>query len=528
MLATVLFSLAQSQTQVGDFTFHTRILANGVRTAAVQDLGAADGEHAGKASIFVVVAAGNRDETAETTGLAHLTEHALFTGTAKTGDDEHDRIVIEELGGESNASTRDDYTIYYDHLIPVSALDRVLAMEVDRMANLIWDEKAVLHERERLRIEEQHTWTPATTRQEQLEHAVYRKEGYRHGLRDEEGHTLAPTLGVPVIREFYERWYRPQFTTVLVVTPGDPAEALAAIEKAFGSWQEREPKFVPKRASEKPPLGPRTLRFASGLAQQRVELCWVVPPRAHTDSIKLAALATFFDRVKTSTGETFQAAYEERQGSSLFRIAANGPDAEQEIRSMLKRVIESSFLDDEDALGAVWDVLPNRFSSLPLRARPYFSVAAEFARFYAYGEEKILADWQPKISEDLEPAELVGPWMNYLRPEWETKVIFLPAKDPAAARELPTDTSALAKFAQDAGEAGEYQLAVRAYTELLARKPNRMNTVIYLATRGQLHMDREKWDAAIADFEEALTVVDYPAVRELLKEAKQRKATGGN
>ena len=66
-----------------------------------------------------------------------------------------------------------------------------------------------------------------------------------------------------------------------------------------------------------------------------------------------------------------------------------------------------------------------------------------------------------------------------------------------------------------------------AYTELLNRNPNRMNTVIYLATRGQLHMDHEDWDAAIQDFEEALTVVDYPAVREMLKEAQRRKAEAG-
>ena len=117
---------------------------------------------------------------------------------------------------------------------------------------------------------------------------------------------------------------------------------------------------------------------------------------------------------------------------------------------------------------------------------------------------------------------------THLDPKRRVMVHFTAAKDAASARELPADTKELAKFAQDAGEAGEYQLAVAAYTELLHRKPNRMNTVIYLATRGQLYMDHEDWDAAIADFEEALTVVDYPAVREMLKEAKRRQAEGGS
>ena len=50
-----------------------------------------------------------------------------------------------------------------------------------------------------------------------------------------------------------------------------------------------------------------------------------------------------------------------------------------------------------------------------------------------------------------------------------------------------------------------------------------MNTVIYLASRGQVHLDRRDFDAAIADFETALDVVDYPAVRQLLEEALDRR-----
>ena len=270
-----------SSIQVGEHSFLSRRLDNGLRAFAVRDA-AEDAE--GRASIFVVVSAGNRDESVETTGLAHLTEHALYTGTAKTGDDEHDRIVMKELGGESNASTRDDYTIYYDHRIPAEALPRVLAMEADRMANLIWDEPAVLHERERLRIEERNTWNPSISRQELLEFAVYQQEGYRYGRRDEQGHTKAPGLGMDLIREFYETWYRPEHTAVLVVTPNDPAQALDQIEEAFGAWQGKPGIELPPRKREGKPFGPRTRRFESGLAQDRVELCWVVPARTKTSA----------------------------------------------------------------------------------------------------------------------------------------------------------------------------------------------------------------------------------------------------
>ena len=509
-----------SSFEVGEHSFVTRRLDNGVRAFVVQDA-AEDAD--GLASIFVVISVGNRDESEATTGLAHLTEHALYTGTPTTGTDQHDRIVQHELDGESNASTRDDYTIYYDHRIPVSALPRVLAMEVDRMANISWIEPAVLHERDRLRIEELHTWNPAITREELLEHAVYQQEGYRWGRRDEKGHTKAPGIEMDVIRAFYETWYRPENAAVVVVTPGDPVVALDQIEAAFSNWRGKGGVDVLPRETEPKPFGPRTRRFESGLSQDRVEYCWVVPPRSHVDAVALAVLARVLDRMKTSEGEPFQVSYNERQGSSLFRIAANGPQAASELEALMGRLREDGVSAEQVADAQREEA--DRYSGLPLRARPYFSLAAEVARFGVYGEHGLVAYWSSSVQALTRDAVVAAARMH-LGQSSRVLVHFTAAEDTEAARELPTESAALAKFAQDAGEAGEYQLAVAAYTELLSRKPNKMNTVIYLATRGQLHMDKEDWDAAITDFEQALTVVDYPAVRDLLQEAKRRKSEG--
>jgi zinc protease len=516
---TLVRSIAPASSfDVGEHSFVTRRLDNGVRAFVVQDTA----ENAdGLASIFVVISAGNRDESEATTGLAHLTEHALYTGTPTTGTDEHDRIVQRELDGESNASTRDDYTIYYDHRIPAASLPRVLAMEVDRMANISWIEPAVLHERDRLRIEELNTWNPAITREELLEHAVYQQEGYRWGRRDEKGHTKAPEIGMDVIRAFYETWYRPENAAVVVVTPGDPVAALDQIEAAFAGWQGKTGVEVQPRATEPKPFGPRTRRFESGLAQDRVEYCWVVPQRAHEDAVALAVLARVLDRMKTSEGEPIQVSYNERQGSSMFRIAANGPNAATELAALMERLRVDGVSAEQVADAQREEA--DRYSSLPLRARPYFSLAAEVARFGVYGEQNLVAEWSDRV-QSLSRDAIVAAAGTYLSAKTRVVVHFTAAEDAAAARELPTESAALAKFAQDAGEAGEYQLAVAAYTELLSRKPNKMNTVIYLATRGQLHMDKEDWDATIADFEEALAVVDYPAVRDLLQEAKRRKS----
>jgi len=122
-LVTVLLAPGPTLT-VGQHTFHRRTLRNGLEALAVDD------GQAGEISVFTVYAVGTRAETEATTGLAHLTEHALFTGTKATPAGQHD-AAIKALGGESNAYTRADYTTYYAHQVPRSKLADVLALACD-------------------------------------------------------------------------------------------------------------------------------------------------------------------------------------------------------------------------------------------------------------------------------------------------------------------------------------------------------------------------------------------------------------
>lgn len=86
--------------------FTTYILPNGIRGIHRQVRGAA------VAHCALVVGAGTRDEAKEEYGLAHLTEHALFKGTAKRKAWQVN-CRLENLGGELNAfTTKEDTTIH--------------------------------------------------------------------------------------------------------------------------------------------------------------------------------------------------------------------------------------------------------------------------------------------------------------------------------------------------------------------------------------------------------------------------------
>ena len=57
---------------------------------------------------------GARDEHPEKTGFAHLFEHLMFMGTKQIPEGQFDSLM-EQNGGQNNASTGDDRTNYYEY-----------------------------------------------------------------------------------------------------------------------------------------------------------------------------------------------------------------------------------------------------------------------------------------------------------------------------------------------------------------------------------------------------------------------------
>src|SRR6185312_9191948 len=96
-------------------------------------------------ALYFFFRVGSRNERPGITGLSHFFEHMMFNGSRKYGPGEFDR-EMEKNGGSNNAYTTKDTTVYTDWF-PPSALDLMMDMEADRMANLTLDPKAVESER---------------------------------------------------------------------------------------------------------------------------------------------------------------------------------------------------------------------------------------------------------------------------------------------------------------------------------------------------------------------------------------------
>ncbi len=104
---------------MGVFEHHT--LGSGVRVLT------APMPHAQSVSCVVMLAAGSRYETGETSGIAHFTEHMLFKGTERRPTARHLAGEIDAIGGEFNAFTGKEVTGYY---VRCTAESRDVALDV--------------------------------------------------------------------------------------------------------------------------------------------------------------------------------------------------------------------------------------------------------------------------------------------------------------------------------------------------------------------------------------------------------------
>ena len=103
------------------------------------------------------VKVGSRDE-ARYTGLAHLFEHMMFNGSKNIGPEEHANLITAR-GGEVNAYTSNDQTVYFDD-VTRETLPLVIDLEYERLANLdispasLDRERQVVLEERRMRTED--------------------------------------------------------------------------------------------------------------------------------------------------------------------------------------------------------------------------------------------------------------------------------------------------------------------------------------------------------------------------------------
>ena len=170
---------------------------------------------------------GSKDEKAGRTGFAHLFEHMMFKGSKNVDPEEH-ASMIASVGGQSNAYTNDDTTVFWQ-TVPSQYLPLVLWMEADRMATLRIDkatfenEREVVKEERRLRVDNQ----PFGRLSEILYDNVFTVSPYKHttiGSMDD-----LDAASVEDVRDFHTTFYVPGNATLAIVGDFDSAQAMELV-----------------------------------------------------------------------------------------------------------------------------------------------------------------------------------------------------------------------------------------------------------------------------------------------------------
>ena len=120
---------ARAQSPVPDIAYRKFVLQNGLTLLVHED------HKAPIVAVNVWYHVGSKNERAGKTGFAHLFEHLMFNGSENYNDDYFK--AVEPLGAtDLNGTTNEDRTNYFQN-VPVSALDRILFLESDRMGHLV-------------------------------------------------------------------------------------------------------------------------------------------------------------------------------------------------------------------------------------------------------------------------------------------------------------------------------------------------------------------------------------------------------
>jgi zinc protease len=238
----------------------------------------------GQVSVRLRIDAGSLHEEDQERGWAHFVEHMAFRGTKNFGDGEV-RETWQRLGAsfgsDTNASTEPTQTVYMLDLPRADrpSLDTSLRLLADMADTAIFDPGIVDAERGVVLSEYGRRTEIAVKLRDMMMPLFY--GGLKFARRDTIG-TEATLKGATAagLKAFYERWYRPDRATLVMVGDADPRLMEELIAARFGGWQPSGP------APREPDYGTiaeateRTAAIAYPGSPHFATLSWIRPYRS--------------------------------------------------------------------------------------------------------------------------------------------------------------------------------------------------------------------------------------------------------
>jgi zinc protease len=222
---------ADNTPKVFPLAYEQSDLANGLRVITIPT------GYPNVVSLYIVVQTGSRNEIEPgKSGFAHLFEHMMFRGTKNFPPAKYEEIM-KEAGASTNAYTSDDLTAYHA-TFSKEDLDTILKLESDRFQNLDYTPEIFKTETTAVLGEyNKNSANPTSKLSEVLRETVYKTHTYAHTtmgyIKDIEDFPNQYDYSL----QFFQRFYRPEYATIVIVGDVTHEQALALTKKNFGDWK---------------------------------------------------------------------------------------------------------------------------------------------------------------------------------------------------------------------------------------------------------------------------------------------------
>lgn len=311
-------------------------------------------------AINLMYGVGSRDEKTGKTGMAHLMEHLMFSGSANVPNYD---APLQAAGGESNAWTNVDVTNFYN-VLPVQNIETALWVESDRLSSLCLEDKSIEVQRSVV-----------------IQEFMQRCSNMPYGDSNHLMHQLAysvhpyrwPTIGLSVediqnitsndLRQFYHDYYTTDNLVLCISGNVTACDAVELAEKWFGSI---EPSLTPARKYPQEPdhRQPREMIVTRDVPQDMIFLTFNMCSRNNPDFVACDMIsdllangmsARFTQNILTRTDvfTELDAAVEGAFDPGLFIIkgklshSATKSQAEELINAELHRIVKESVSKQE-------------------------------------------------------------------------------------------------------------------------------------------------------------------------------------
>ena len=249
ILCLPLLAFGQKARKAFAYDYTIDDLPNGLRLITVPT------DYPNLVALQIVVQTGSRNEPEKgKSGYAHLFEHLMFRGSENYDAHQRDEI-LKKAGANDNAYTTDDRTVYHE-VFSKDDLDKILELEADRFQHLKYPQdgyktetKAVLGEFNK------NSAAPEEKLFEVLRATAYQRHTYAHTTMGfiEDIEDMPNQYDYSL--QFYSRYYRPEYATIVLVGDVKHDDALAMVKKYFGAWKRGS--YVPEIPGEGDQKEPR-------------------------------------------------------------------------------------------------------------------------------------------------------------------------------------------------------------------------------------------------------------------------------